>query len=94
MGLRGSDHMADLARRALSDRSLAIAAAVEEVAAEVGATASAVAVAWVLARRGVTCVIVGPRTFEQLGDDLPAFDLRLPEAAIRRLSDVSRPATA
>jgi aryl-alcohol dehydrogenase-like predicted oxidoreductase len=51
-----------------------------------------VATAWRLGRRGVTCVIVGPRTTQQLGDYLPAFQLELPQEMAKRLSDVSRPA--
>jgi aryl-alcohol dehydrogenase-like predicted oxidoreductase len=78
----------------LTDRNFEIVAALEEVAAELGAAPSAVAVAWCLTRRGVTCVIVGPRTLEQLQDYLPAFELTLPEAAVKRLTDASRPAGA
>jgi aryl-alcohol dehydrogenase-like predicted oxidoreductase len=91
MGSRGSPEMADVARRSLSERNLDIAEAVSEVAAELGATPSAVATAWCLSRRGVTGVIVGPRTEAQLQDYLPAFDLVLPDEAVKRLSDVSRP---
>jgi aryl-alcohol dehydrogenase-like predicted oxidoreductase len=78
----------------LTDRNFEIVAALEEVAAELGAAPSAVAVAWCLTRRGVNCVIIGPRTLEQLQDYLPAFELTLPEAAVRRLTDVSRPGGA
>jgi aryl-alcohol dehydrogenase-like predicted oxidoreductase len=91
MGLEGPAGLAAIARRALSDRNLAIAAAVEELAAELGAEPSAVATAWCLSRRGVTSVIIGPRTLEQLQAYLPAFTLELPKEALRRLSDVSRP---
>ena len=76
---------------AASNRAFDIAETVQAVAADLGATPSAVAVAWCLARRGVTCVIIGPRTLGQLHDYLPAFGLRLSDAAIKRLSDVSRP---
>jgi aryl-alcohol dehydrogenase-like predicted oxidoreductase len=91
MGARGDARMAAAAAHALRERNLNIADAVAEVAAEIGATPSAVATAWCLARRGVTGVVIGPRTPEQLADYLPAFELTLPEAAIKRLSDVSRP---
>jgi aryl-alcohol dehydrogenase-like predicted oxidoreductase len=87
-GRRGRPGMAAMV---LTDRNFEIAEAVEEVAAEVGATPSAVATAWCLTRRGVTCVIAGPRTLEQLNDYLPAFELKLPDEAVKRLSDVSRP---
>jgi aryl-alcohol dehydrogenase-like predicted oxidoreductase len=90
MGQRGSAQMAAMAAHSLSDRNLDIAEAVEAVADDLGAAPSAVATAWCLARRGVSSVIIGPRTLAQLQAYLPAFALRLPEAAMKRLSDVSR----
>ena len=94
MGQRGSAAMAAMAAHSLSDRNLEIAEAVAEVAGELDATPSATAVSWCLARRGVTSVIIGARTLEQLQDYLPAFALTLPDAAIKRLSDISRPGGA
>ncbi|WP_327582396.1 aldo/keto reductase [Nonomuraea sp. NBC_00507] len=67
----------------LGDRDLAAARAVVEVAGEVGATASQVALAWVLGR-GVH-PIVGASSAEQLKDNLGAAGLALPEEAVRRL---------
>jgi len=90
MGLRGAVGFAAAAKRALRDRNLDIAEAVAEVAAELGVAPSAVAVAWCLTRRGVTSVILGARTAQQLRDTLPAFDLTLPDDALKRLGDVSR----
>jgi aryl-alcohol dehydrogenase-like predicted oxidoreductase len=90
MGLRGDGAMADIARRSLSERNLNIAAAVRDVAAEVGASPSTVATAWVLSRRGVTSVIAGPRTLEQMADYLAAASLALPRELSRELSAVSR----
>jgi aryl-alcohol dehydrogenase-like predicted oxidoreductase len=80
-----------MAAMVLTDRNFEIVEAVEAVAANLGATPVAVAIAWCLTRRGVTSVITGPRTLEQLQDYLPAFELKLPEDAIKRLSDASRP---
>ncbi|HUZ11699.1 MAG TPA: aldo/keto reductase [Caulobacteraceae bacterium] len=91
MGVRGAAHTADAARLALRERNLDIAEAVREVAVDLDAAPSAVAVAWCLARRGVTCVIIGPRTLEQLDDYLRGFELQLPQDVVKRLSDVSRP---
>jgi aryl-alcohol dehydrogenase-like predicted oxidoreductase len=51
--------------RMLDDQSVELAVEVGKVAAEIGATPAAVALAWVLSRRGVTTVTIGPRTFEQ-----------------------------
>jgi aryl-alcohol dehydrogenase-like predicted oxidoreductase len=76
--------------RMLDDQSLDLADEVGKVAAEVGASHTAVALAWVLARRGVTSVIIGPRTFEQYEQNMEGFDLVLDPELIKRLSDASR----
>jgi len=78
----------------LTDRNFEIVEAVEDVAAELGTTPVAVAIAWCLTRRGVTSVIIGPRTLQQLKDYEPGFTLKLPEEAVKRLSDASRPGGA
>ena len=76
--------------RALTDQNLDAADEVGKVAAELGVTPTAVAVAWVLARRGVTSVIIGPRTFEQYDQNMEGFDLALDPEQVKRLSDASR----
>jgi aryl-alcohol dehydrogenase-like predicted oxidoreductase len=76
--------------RALTDQSLDAADELGKVAAEVGATPTAVAIAWVLARRGVTSVIIGPRTFDQYEQNMEGFDLQLATASVKRLSDATR----
>ena len=76
--------------RMLDDQSVELAVEVGKVAAEIGATSAAVALAWVLSRRGVTTVIIGPRTFEQYEQNMAGFDLELDPALIKRLSDASR----
>ncbi len=76
--------------RMLDDQSIDLADEVGKVAAEVGATHTAVALAWVLSRRGVTSVIIGPRTFEQYQQNMEGFDLELEPELVKRLSDASR----
>jgi aryl-alcohol dehydrogenase-like predicted oxidoreductase len=76
--------------RMLDDQSVELAVEVGKVAAEIGATPTAVALAWVLSRRGVTTVIIGPRTFEQYEQNMAGFDLALDPALVKRLSDASR----
>jgi aryl-alcohol dehydrogenase-like predicted oxidoreductase len=78
------------ADRMLDDQSLDTAEVVGKVAAELGVTSTAVAIAWVLARRGVTAAIIGPRTFEQYEQNMEGFDLELEPAVVKRLSDASR----
>lgn len=76
----------------LTDRNFDIVDEVGKVASDLGATPSAVSLAWVRERRGVTSVILGPRSVDQLRADLLGFELDLSPEAISRLNDVSRPA--
>ncbi len=62
-----------------------------EVAEGHGVSAAQVALAWLLARPGVTSLVIGARTEEQLADNLAAAQLTLGEDELRRLDDVSRP---
>jgi aryl-alcohol dehydrogenase-like predicted oxidoreductase len=50
-----------------------------------------VALAWLLARPGITTVIIGARREEQLADNLAAADLQLSAEEMARLEEVSRP---
>ena len=62
-----------------------------EVAEERGVSPAQVALAWLLARPGVTSVIIGARTEEQLADNLAAASLELTAEETARLEQVSRP---
>ena len=55
-----------------------------------GVSVARVALAWVLAQPGVTSVIVGAKTQEQLMDNLAAADLQLSDAELHTLEEVSR----
>ncbi len=62
-----------------------------EIAQAHGVSAAQVALAWVLARPGITSLVIGARTSEQLGDDLAAAELTLTAEEVDRLEVVSRP---
>jgi aryl-alcohol dehydrogenase-like predicted oxidoreductase len=62
-----------------------------DVADGLGASAAQVALAWLLHRPGVTSVIVGARTEQQLVGNLDAVELRLDDDVLRRLDAISRP---
>jgi aryl-alcohol dehydrogenase-like predicted oxidoreductase len=62
-----------------------------EVAEARGVSAAQVALAWLLTRPGITSVIIGARTDEQLADNLAAAELQLAPDEIARLEEVSRP---
>ncbi len=72
----------------VADRAVAALAA---IAAAHGVSPARVALAWVMARPGVTSVIVGASTIEQLDDNLAAADLVLDADEQARLDDVAAP---
>ena len=76
-------------RADLSERDLRIAAEVDTVADELGASSSQVALAWTRAHHRWIHPILGARTLDQLSDSLAAFDLELPADAVRRLDGIS-----
>jgi len=62
-----------------------------EIAEARGVPAAQVSLAWTLAQPGVTSLVIGARTNDQLRQNLGAADLRLEEAELARLEEVSRP---
>jgi aryl-alcohol dehydrogenase-like predicted oxidoreductase len=83
LGAAWTQHMLDAPNLDIADE-------VGKVAAELGTTSTAVSIAWVLARRGVTSVIIGPRTFDQYEQNMEGFHLQLDPGIVKRLSDASR----
>ena len=66
---------------------------VRAVADEAGSTPAAVALAWLDRQPGMTSIILGARTVEQLSQNLAAADLDLSDEQLQRLTDVSTPRT-
>jgi aryl-alcohol dehydrogenase-like predicted oxidoreductase len=77
------------ANGALTQRGLAIAEAVKEVASQLEVTPSQVALAWTMRDPGVTAPIIGARTLAQLEDNLGALDVTLTEGQLAGLEKVS-----
>lgn len=73
----------------LTARGLDIAEVVTDIAAEIGATASQVALAWTLRHPAVSAPIVGARTLDQLEDNLGALAIDLDAKHQARLAEVS-----
>jgi aryl-alcohol dehydrogenase-like predicted oxidoreductase len=73
-----------------NERNFQVVDTVGEVATQLGTNHAAVAVAWTLAQPGVTSAIIGPRTVEQLEDNLAAADLALDPGTLKSLDRVSR----
>ncbi len=61
------------------------------VADLVGVPPSAVAIAWTVARPDIASVILGPRTVDQLTDNLTGVGLSLAADLVDRLNTVSAP---
>jgi aryl-alcohol dehydrogenase-like predicted oxidoreductase len=79
-----------LRRTLFTERNFEIIGKVGEVAQSRNTTHATVAVAWALATNGVTSAIIGPRTVEQLEDNLAAGDLDLGAETVKELDRASR----
>lgn len=65
--------------------------AVVDIASAHGASAAQVSLAYLLAKPGVTSLIIGARKDEQLADNLGAVDVHLTQEDVDRLDKVSAP---
>jgi aryl-alcohol dehydrogenase-like predicted oxidoreductase len=81
-------------RRGAVERTWDVLDAVREVADGRGVSMAHVAIAWLVDRPGVTSVILGARTLEQLTDNLGAAGLHLSEDETARLDAASDPGAA
>jgi aryl-alcohol dehydrogenase-like predicted oxidoreductase len=79
-----------LLRRRMTDRIYDVVEGLEPIAAEKGVPLSQLALAWCMQRPGITCPIIGPRTLEQLEDNLGAQDVTFTEDELKRIDGVSR----
>ena len=78
-----------LSAKSISDRDLAIAGTVQEVANARGASPSQVAIAWTMARHSWVHPIVGARRLDQLVDNLGSLDVSLGVDELARLDAAS-----
>jgi len=74
-----------------NDRNFAIIETLVSVASEHDATPAQVALAWLLKKPCVTAPIIGARSLVQLEDNLRALELKLGDAAMKRLDEASAP---
>ena len=63
----------------------------EALCTELGEEPAVVALAWLVQRPGVSAPIVGPRTVEQLDQNLSALELTLDETTLERLDEIFPP---
>jgi aryl-alcohol dehydrogenase-like predicted oxidoreductase len=78
-------------QHAASEQNWATVDAVRQIADQIGATPSQVALSWVNSRPAVSASIIGARTMKQLRDNLAAAELQLDAEAISKLDTVSAP---
>ncbi|MGW8328599.1 aldo/keto reductase [Streptomyces sp. NPDC055897] len=71
----------------VTERSLAVADVVKEIAAELGRTSAQVALAWTLRNPDVTAPIIGARTPAQLEDNLGALEVDFSASQLARLDE-------
>ncbi|HEY7779808.1 MAG TPA: aldo/keto reductase [Ktedonobacterales bacterium] len=74
-------------------RRMELVEALIPLAEEVDANLAQYALAWTLANPMVTAPIIGPRTMEQLEDNLGALDVAIPPEHLRRIDELVPPGT-
>ena len=74
----------------MNERGFKILAAVDAVAKELNTTSGQVALAWIMARPGITAAIASGTTSEQVKDLTAAANLVLPAEAISSLTEASK----
>ncbi|MFY0408819.1 aldo/keto reductase [Solicola sp. PLA-1-18] len=72
-----------------TDANWAVLDVLREVAGEVDRPLSQVALAWTRQRPGVSTILLGTRTTDQLADNLASLEVDLPPDAIARLTEAS-----
>lgn len=81
----------DTMKRIGQERSYDVMAKLAAVAHRRGASPAQVAIAWLLAKKEVSSVILGARTVAQLDDNLGAAEVELDAADVKELDDISAP---
>ncbi|WP_437878211.1 aldo/keto reductase [Sorangium sp. So ce513] len=76
---------------ALNDEAYGIVDKLVEIARDLDTTPARVALAWVVARPGVTSTIIGARTLAQLDDNLASLEVKLAPEHVAALDALSAP---
>jgi len=84
----GGERQKRMARRFVNERSLETTARLREVAADLGVTVTALALAWSKQHDFVASTIVGATSLAQLEESLPAIDLVLDDETLRRIAEI------
>lgn len=84
-----SARLGGVKRRYFNEKGWAIHDAVEKLASQKGKSVSQIALAWLLSNPLITSPIIGPRSLEQLDDNLGAVAFRLTAEETKSLDDAS-----
>jgi aryl-alcohol dehydrogenase-like predicted oxidoreductase len=89
-GSRATDEKggADMIRRWMSDDVLARVQQLAPVAGDLGLSMAQLAVAWVLQNDNVSAAIIGASRPEQVGENVKAAGVRIPDDAMKRIDEV------
>jgi aryl-alcohol dehydrogenase-like predicted oxidoreductase len=80
-----------LMQRRLNDRIYDVLEGLEPLVKEKGCTMAQYALAWVAQQPGVTSPIIGPRTMEQLEDNLGALEVAIGDEESARIDEIIPP---
>jgi aryl-alcohol dehydrogenase-like predicted oxidoreductase len=83
-----------MGRNHFTKEAFAVAEVVEAIATEKGCTPGQLALAWCKEQPSITSPIIGPRTMEQLEDNLGATAVDITEEDRERLDEVAPPGRA
>ncbi len=89
-GARFADQSNPRYRARMTERIYDVIEPLEEMAAAKGCTLSQMALAWVEQQPGVTSPIIGPRTMEQLEDNLGAKNVTFSEDELKQIDSIIR----
>jgi aryl-alcohol dehydrogenase-like predicted oxidoreductase len=89
-GARFADQSNPIYRRRLNDRIYDVVEGLQPIAEEKGITLSQLALGWVHMQPAVTAPIIGPRTMEQIEDNLKAVDVTFEQEELRSINRVIR----
>ena len=87
----GSDRAAKVQREYMNPRGFRVLGELDRAAREHGATVAQVALAWLMAQRGVTSAIASATTLAQVQELLGAVSLKLAPETLDRLREVGAP---
>jgi aryl-alcohol dehydrogenase-like predicted oxidoreductase len=86
--------MAERTKRHFGDLAFAVLDQVQGLAHQKGCTAGQIALSWCMNQPGITSPIIGPRTMEQLKDNLGAVDVVMTDEDRACLDSVAEPEQA